>query len=77
MYVPADPVLVEGREHARILTRKLNETPETKYEERSLIVKELFGSTGDNIHIESSFKCDYGYNIHVGENFTRTLIASF
>ncbi|PDY44306.1 maltose acetyltransferase domain-containing protein [Bacillus pseudomycoides] len=69
MYVPADLVLVEGREHARILTRKLNETPETKYEERSLIVKELFGSTGDNIHIESSFKCDYGYNIHVGEDF--------
>lgn len=69
MYVPADPVLVQEREHARILTRKLNETVEIKYEERRLIVKELFGSTGDNIHIESSFRCDYGSNIHVGENF--------
>ncbi|MDZ5605543.1 maltose acetyltransferase domain-containing protein [Bacillus pseudomycoides] len=69
IYIPADPVLVKEREQARILTRKLNETPETKYEERSLIVKELFGTTGDNIHVESSFKCDYGYNIHVSENF--------
>lgn len=69
MYAPADPVLVEDRNRARLLTRKLNEMPEIKYEERSAIIKELFGTTGDNIHVESSFKCDYGYNIHVGENF--------
>nr|MBS9408549.1 acetyltransferase [Streptococcus oralis] len=56
-------------EQARILTRKLNETPEVHLKERSEIVKELFGTTGDNIHLESSFRCDYGYNIHVGENF--------
>ncbi|MFD0770581.1 maltose acetyltransferase domain-containing protein [Bacillus sp. CGMCC 1.60114] len=69
MYAAADPVLAQERECARTLTRKLNEIPETKHEERRAIVKELFGSTGDSIHIESSFKCDYGYNIHVGENF--------
>lgn len=23
----------------------------------------------ENILIESEFECDYGYNIHVGENF--------
>ncbi|MGE7883259.1 maltose acetyltransferase domain-containing protein [Bacillus sp. NPDC094077] len=69
MYIPADPVLVQEREQARILTRKLNDTPEVKLKERSEIVKELFGTTGDNIHLESSFRCDYGYNIHVGENF--------
>ena len=69
MYIPADPVLVQEREQARILTRKLNDTSEEQLKERSEIVKELFGTTGDNIHLESSFRCDYGYNIHVGENF--------
>ncbi|CAG9611376.1 Maltose O-acetyltransferase [Bacillus rhizoplanae] len=69
MYVAADPILVQEREYARTLTRKLNEIPETKHEERRVIIKELFGSTGDNVHIEPLFKCDYGYNIHVGENF--------
>ena len=33
------------------------------------MLKQLLGSTGDNIHIESTFNCDYGFNIHVGENF--------
>lgn len=69
MYIPADPVLVDEREQARILTRKFNDTPEVQLKERSEIMKELFGTTGDNIHLESSFRCDYGYNIHVGENF--------
>lgn len=42
MYIPADPVLVQEREQARILTRKLNDTPEEQLKERSEIVKELF-----------------------------------
>ena len=45
MYIPADPVLVQEREQARILTRKLNDTPEEQLKERSEIVKELFGTT--------------------------------
>ena len=39
MYIPADPVLVQEREQARILTRKLNDTPEEQLKERSEIVK--------------------------------------
>lgn len=31
--------------------------------------KTLFGSTGKRLYIESTFKCDYGQNIYVGENF--------
>lgn len=69
MYVASDTTLVQERRQARLLTRKFNETCETKQKERSAILKELFGSTGENIYIESSFRCDYGYNIHVGENF--------
>lgn len=68
-YKPADEVLVEERLKARKLTRLYNQTIETDVEERSAILKDLFGNTGENIFVEPTFRCDYGYNIHVGENF--------
>ncbi len=69
MYDPADSVLVKERENARRLTRLINGTTETEEDKRVSLLKELFGSTGEQIYIEPSFRCDYGYNIHVGENF--------
>jgi maltose O-acetyltransferase len=69
LYNPADPQLVKERERARRLTRLYNQTLENEYEKRTELLKELFGSTGNNLHIEPNFRCDYGYNIHVGENF--------
>lgn len=68
-YNPADPELMQGRLDARRLTRLYNQTVETDAEKRTALLKELFGSTGKNIYIEPTFRCDYGYNIHVGENF--------
>ncbi|WP_413300696.1 sugar O-acetyltransferase [Bacillus sp. 1P10SD] len=69
MYNPADHELVKGREIARRLTRLFNQTLETEVEKRAKILKELIGTTGDNIYIEPTLRCDYGYNLHVGENF--------
>ncbi|CUA79406.1 sugar O-acetyltransferase [Anoxybacillus suryakundensis] len=69
LYRATDPELVKEREHARKLTRLLNETLETEHERRVSLLKELFGSTGEHVYIEPPFYCDYGYNIHVGENF--------
>ncbi|MGG3562982.1 maltose acetyltransferase domain-containing protein [Neobacillus rhizosphaerae] len=69
MYNPTDPELVKGRENARRITRLFNQTLETEIENRTELLKELFGTTGDNIYIEPTLRCDYGYNLHVGENF--------
>ncbi|ABO67192.1 sugar O-acetyltransferase [Geobacillus thermodenitrificans] len=69
LYNPADPQLVKERERARRLVRLYNETLETEYEKRVQLLKELFGSTGEQLYIEPNFRCDYGYNIHVGEHF--------
>jgi maltose O-acetyltransferase len=69
MYRPNDPQLEKDRIEARRLTRLYNATHENEAEKRSKLIKELFGSTGENIGIEPNFRCDYGYNIHVGENF--------
>lgn len=69
LYNGADPELLRERMRARSLTRLFNETIETDLEYRKQLLKQLFGSTGDNIFIEPTFRCDYGYNIHVGDNF--------
>jgi maltose O-acetyltransferase len=69
LFYPADPELAGERDHARSITRLFNQTTETELAKRTNLLKELFGSTGENIYIEPSFRCDYGYPIHVGENF--------
>ncbi|MCC2604568.1 sugar O-acetyltransferase [Planctobacterium marinum] len=69
MYSPGDPELVELRRQCRLKLEKLNSTSQTLPDERAEIIKSLFGRTGQQIYIESDFKCDYGMNIHVGENF--------
>lgn len=68
-YNPTDPELVKDRNNARKLIRIFNESIETEDNIRTVLLKQLFGSTGNNIFIEPTFRCDYGYNIHVGENF--------
>lgn len=69
LYMAADPELVHDRLRARSLTRAYNLSLETEDEQRKAILKELFGSTGKQLYVEPTFRCDYGYNIHVGENF--------
>ncbi|XQY90095.1 maltose acetyltransferase domain-containing protein [Metabacillus sp. HB246100] len=69
LYVAADPKLVKNRMQARKLTRQFNQTEETEETVREELLKTLLGSTGKNLYIEPTFRCDYGFNIHVGENF--------
>jgi len=69
LYDPSDPELVADRKRARTLTRQYNGTTADETGRRRDIVDELFGSTGDDCYVEPPFRCDYGYNIHVGENF--------
>lgn len=68
-YHAGDPELVKDRLNARRLTRLFNQSLETDETQRSELLKEMFGSTGKNLYIEPAFRCDYGFNIHVGENF--------
>lgn len=70
MYNPADAQLVKDRENARRQVRIYNETLETEGEKRTQLLKELFGSTGENVYVEPNIRVDYGYNIFVGENFS-------
>jgi maltose O-acetyltransferase len=69
LYLAADAELVKDRLNARRLTREFNVTLETDSGKRESLLKKLFGSTGDSLYIEPTFRCDYGYNIHVRNNF--------
>ena len=77
LYNPDDIELVKERLNARRLTRIFNQTIETEEEKRTDLLKELFGSTGKSINIEPNFRCDYGYNIHVGANFFANFDCTF
>ena len=69
MYFSADEALVKERHRARRLCRAYNATTEEQGEERTRLLKELLGGTGEALTIELDFTCDYGTYITVGENF--------
>ena len=69
LYQAGDPELTRDRLNARRLTRLFNGTLETELDERTRLLREMFGSTGSQLYVEPTFRCDYGYNIHVGDNF--------
>lgn len=68
-YDPSDEELRAARKNARMVTRLFNNTTEEEREYRKELLKNLFGGCGKDIYIEPTFKCDYGCNIYVGENF--------
>ena len=41
----------------------------SKLEERREKLRRILGRTGENFLIEPGFRCDYGFNIELGENF--------
>ncbi|MFP4974620.1 sugar O-acetyltransferase [Paenibacillus sp. CN-4] len=69
LYEAWDPQLSEERLRARRLVRLFNQTDETENERRTELLKTLFGSAAGTVSVEPNFRCDYGYNIHVGDNF--------
>ncbi len=69
LYDPSEMHLAQARKRAKELTFKFNHLPPEEAEQKKNIIKQLFGSTTDNFHIEQTFQCDYGYNIQIGNNF--------
>jgi len=68
-YDASDPELAAERERARELTKQLNDADPGAGDRKRELLQELLGSAGDAPWIEPPFHCDYGYNIHLGEEF--------
>ncbi len=69
LYNSRDKELQADAAHSRKLTRLFNNTTEEQMEYRKDLLKQLLGETGENLYIEPPFRCDYGRNISIGENF--------
>lgn len=69
LYLAFGEELFNERQHAKKLCRNFNATTEEQMRERDALLRDLLGTCGANAFVEPSFRCDYGYNIHVGENF--------
>jgi maltose O-acetyltransferase len=61
--------LSKERLKARTLVYEFNALHPENSERPNELLQELLGKTGENISVEPPFRCDYGYNIEVGENF--------
>lgn len=75
LYDSLDAELVSARTHTRQMMRAINS--EIDNDLRADLVKQAFGKTGKNVYVETSLSYDYGFNIHVGENFYMNFNGTF
>lgn len=61
--------LFDERQHAKEQLHIFNNLAPSKIKARNQILKTLFGETTNLFFIEPPFRCDYGYNIFLGDNF--------
>ncbi len=69
LYNAEEENLVKERTESKMLCYEYNNSLPNEQDKRIKILKELIGEMGENVVIEPSFKCDYGYNIKLGKNF--------
>ena len=61
----------------RSLTRSYNQTDYEDKEKKTAILRELFGSLGENVEIDTPLHCDYGKNIFIGSNVIINMNCTF
>ena len=68
-YKASGEELASERQYAKEMIFDYNTLRPNEAYKRNEIIKKLFNNAGNNFYIEPPFRCDYGYNISVGENF--------
>lgn len=69
LYKSFDAELLAERQRTKEIVFRYNSLQPSMIEERNELLKSLFGSVKGNFFIEPPFRCDYGCNIEIGENF--------
>lgn len=69
MYNDLTPELIRIREKTVFFTNEYNASFGRPAEEREAILKKLLKSIGKNVHFEPTFRCEFGYNISIGNDF--------
>ena len=68
-YQSSDESLTAQRLSAQNICYQINQLAPHQLEQRKELFRSLLGKVGSNFYIEQPFRCDYGWNIHIGEDF--------
>lgn len=68
-YQAGDAELSKERLKAREIVFEFNNLAPKFIKQRKELLKRLFGKTEKMFYVEPPFRCDYGYNIEIGDNF--------
>lgn len=68
-YLSLDSELVADRKTAKEVWYQFNQLPPSEHQKGLELLRNLFGKVGKDMFIEPTFRCDYGYNIFIGDNF--------
>lgn len=69
MYNDLSAELVEAREKAVFLTSQYNTTFGKPASVREELLSTILKKIGRNVHFEPVFRCEFGFNISLGDNF--------
>ena len=69
IYEASHPHLISELEKTREMIWEFNNLRPSQKSEMRAIIDKLLGSHTDNFQINQPFRCDYGCNIHIGDNF--------
>lgn len=69
VYEATHPEFLRRLENTRDLLWEYNSLRPSEEKRREEIIRNLLGSCGEKFHINQPFRCDYGCNVYIGENF--------
>lgn len=69
VYDAVHPEFIRRLEETREKIWEFNNLHPSKKEERTALFRSIVGDCGEKFHINRPFRCDYGCNIHIGNNF--------
>lgn len=70
-------IFLEYKRRSRELLAVYHGLSYEQKEEKTKVLKSLFGSMGTNVSVGAQFLCDYGRNIHVGNNVSVNMNCTF
>ena len=71
------PEFLEYKRKSRELLKQYHQLAYEQKQEKYEILKQLFGSIGQNVSVGQPFICDYGCNIHIGDNVSINMNCTF
>jgi maltose O-acetyltransferase len=67
LYLADDSELRGARERAQLLTAEFNAIAVSESDPARTVLRKLLGGLGEGSAVRANFRCDYGFNISIGE----------